>query len=335
MVVQNAREIDPRLLVFLLPPIAVFIGLEFALKGFGDGSLDIPTDAFSGHPRLTELSGRYNFMGGSMFFGGVMISILIIFAIDLWVNYARRTRIWALIGILFGAGVGIVSIIFAPAWTHDIETYHLVGRSFFEAALGQGQASICAPESACEHGGGLHVFLTVSGWVNSLTAIVSACAVTGMVLALARTPGEEIPDEGGDIVASQEVIQRYLYCAGLLLTAGMIFLNSWLRWPSEMIADDGVRTAYSSMISSISLFIGVAYSMMILSVYLPVMLVHRFRTMGYQAKLAKVPLPESTVMALPEIPQVAYLDAVKSVVAILSPILASAVGSFGQGVLFS
>ena len=327
------RAINPVLLLFLLAPICVFIGLEFALKGLGDGGLVISHSEFAQPAAVLELTGRYRFMAAAMFFGAAMLAIFVIFFLELFTTYTRTTIVTAISAIAIGAAVGIVSALFAPSWTHGIETYHLLGRQFFESALGQGGATICAG-GGCAAEGGFHVYESVRGWVNSMTALSTAAALTGMVLSLSRSPSNELPDAGADLVRTQDVVQRYLYCAGLLLSAGMIFLISWMNWPAGLIPDATVKEAYSGMVSAITLYVGVAYSIMILSVYLPVMLIFRARSEDYRARLMSDPGALRDAEAMVEPPRIAYLDAVKAVVAILSPILASAIGSFGQGVLF-
>ena len=70
---------------------------------------------------------------------------------------------------------------------------------------------------------------------------------------------------------------------------------------------------------------------MILSCYLPVMLIHANRIAVLRTPLGDAPAKDDKG---PNLPQLNYTTALKSMMAILSPILASAVGSFGQGVLF-
>ena len=77
------------------------------------------------------------------------------------------------------------------------------------------------------------------------------------------------------------------------------------------------------MVSSLSLFRGTTYSALILSVYLPVLLCLALRAESLRKIEGEI--EGETIKAA--FASVSYTDALKSFVAIVSPLLASAVGS--------
>jgi len=327
-------RIAPGYLLLLLAPILIYFGLEYLLKAFGDGSIDLPADTFADHARFSELTGRFKYMAAVGFFGAVSISVIVIFVLDLWAHYTPFTRFLAFCGLALGGVVGSLFSVFGHSSDWYYSTYHLVGKEFFESALGQGKFSGCAFDQGC--GGGFFVYQVLSDPINALTAISAAAAITGLILSLARPAGELGPEEEAETLrASQAVTRRYLYCAGLILTAGMTHLIAWMHWPDALIAEPALREAYRNMIGALTLYIGVGYSVMILSCYLPVMLTHAQRIERFNRRLVlggtATGVEETRKL---EIPQIQYVDALNAVIAILSPILASAIGSFGQGILF-
>lgn len=325
-------EIAPQYLLILAAPVAVYLLLEFILKTFGDGALQLPADSFAEPARLIELTGRYKFMAAFAFFGAVSVSILAIFALDIATNYSARTVRAALLALVASAAFGVVLSVLEPDAFGNFETYYLLGREFFEASLSLGKTGLCADgEAACLDRNALDMFRILTNPINALTSFGAAAALTGLILSLATRPvdGADLERQADALKSAQAVSQRYLYCAGVLLTSGMTFLLAWMHWPSPLIAEPDLRAAYNDLVGAVTLYVGVGYSVMILSCYLPVMLIHVRRAERLRAQAGGA--PEAEKLALP---QLNYIKALNAVVAILSPIMASAIGSFGQGVLF-
>ena len=337
------KDINPRYLLILAAPISVYLFLEFVLKNFGDGTLQLPVDGFADPAQMIELTGRYKFLSAFAFFGSVSIAVLAIFALDIATNYTRKTVLWSIVAILLSAAFGLVLSVFEPEAFDQFETYYLLGREFFEAALGSGKVGVCPVETAdCGDKTAMYLFRTLSNPINALTSFGAAAALTGVILSLSKTRDagrdavEDIGAQAADLRAAQVIAQRYLYCAGLLLTAGMMFVMAWMHWPAALIADSALRAAYNDLTGAITLYIGVGYSLMILSCYLPVMLIHTKRAERLRAQIDGAgPAAASTSDPKFALPELSYVKSLNSIVAILSPVLASAIGSFGQGILFS
>ena len=329
-------EVAPYYLFILAGPIGVYLLLEFILKGFGDVSVVIPVTEFAEPARILELVGRYKFLAAFAVFASVSTAIIAIFLIDLMTNFTRRTVIFAGIAIVLSAAFGLVMSVFEPAALEDFQTYFLLGRRFFESALSVGASGQCADViGPCDDRTALRLYLKLSDPINTLTSFGAATALTGMVLSLAtplksRAAPTDLAARARDLQAARVISQRYLYCAGVLLTTGMAFVLSWMHWPTALIAEEGLRALHNDLIGSITLYIGVGYSVMILSAYLPVMLIQTRRT-----EVLRIAIESGTFVDPPELPEVDYINALKAILAIVSPILASAVGSLGQTFMFS
>ena len=98
-----------------------------------------------------------------------------------------------------------------------------------------------------------------------------------------------------------------------------------IRELAAMIADSALREAYTNLIGSLTIYMGTGFTLMILVTYLPIMLILRLRTEA----AGRENVPDE------DIPGATYNDGIKTIVAILAPILASALGSFGDGILFN
>jgi len=115
-------------------------------------------------------------------------------------------------------------------------------------------------------------------------------------------------------------LQRYLYGAALLLTAGMLFMIAWLRWPLFVFATPNETTPYVALINAITLYFGVNYSLVIASYYLPVAMLLRRREATMTPDTA--PSAEVTKGAATPI-RTLGLDMAMKLFTILAPAIAS------------
>lgn len=329
---RERADIRPRYFALLIAPLSVLFGLDALLHAFGDGSIPPATLLPAEEMRIAELVGRYRYLAAFAFFGAVSLSVLTIFCLDVVANYSRRSAVYTVIAILVLAASGIVLATFESLLPWDTDTRQLLGRGFIERALGEGRSNLCA---ALECAGGAYlVFRSLAEPTNVLTSFAASAAFVGLVLSLAHSRLPHAPSleaEAAGLRHGERVARRYLFCLGGLLTAGMTFLLAWMHWPAPLIAGEEERAAYLDLVAAVSLYIGVGYSILIVSGYLPVILVHTLRVQRFAQRLAATGREADETVA---VPQLRYVDGLNQLLAVLSPILASAIGSFGQGVLF-
>lgn len=338
---KTRLQIDPRYLFIMLMPVGVLIVAEYLLGTFGDTSVHLEGLELKDQSHLIELSARYRFLAAVFFFGGATVSVTAIFVFELYSRHTRRSILTTLVGIL---GIIVVSLSFStfePEWMPaSFESQALLGDNLFHALM------IPASLPGCEAGGSLPDGCKQQGAyfameylldrVNILTSLSAGAVIAGMVLALSRPASVGLsvhPDleaEARILKSAQEATQRYLYCSGILLTTGMVLMLSWMSWPGDAILNDDMRKAHAELVSALSIYRGVTYSILILSYYLPVSLILKVRIDAFHDAVATAGKPElAKDVAGFDIQRIATLDALKAIIAIVSPILTGAIGSFG------
>lgn len=324
----------PSSFLILLVPLGVLISFEALLHALGDTSLRFGIREHGQGAQVAELVGRYRFMAAFAFSGAVSVSILAIFWFDVRENFAAASRrhIWVAFAALAAAAVAfkLAEGALGP------QTHHLLGEDFLERALAGGQVNWCVAE--CPFGS-LIVRSYLSHPTNFLIAGAACASLVGLAMSLAQPWDHRSADakiapetEAAALRESERIARRYLFCLGALLTAGMAFLLSWMHWPAELIAGIDARTSYRELVGALALYSGVGYSVLIAAAYLPVMLVLARRAETFKRRVAMTGRPTEGAL---EVPQLSYIEALNRLVAILAPLLASAVGSVWQEVLFS
>ena len=323
------RTINPAYFLILAMPVLIYLSLEFVLKTFGTVKLNVMNVVeLAEHSTLIELVARYKFLASFVFFSMSSIAVLVIFALDLWHNYTRRCSIHAILALAGSAAFALFLTVMQPDAFGNFRAYYLLGEGLFSELLGTGAVGYCDGfVPGCNGLTSFDIFQSLGDFVNRLTPFSAAAALTGIVLALGHPVAPE-QDETKRQLEATRIVQRYIYCAGLLLTSGMTFFMAWAYWPSGMIGDDTARTAYKSLVGSITLYVGVGYSILILSCYLPVMMI-----LAQRAREIRIALETKGQSVPAGIATMDYVSSLKTAAAILSPIFAGAIGTFGDSFL--
>ena len=317
-------------LAILAFPLLVLTASELLLGNWGDSGLTIGTEVLTGAP-LVELASRYLAFAAFFFFVTVSAAVTAIFAVDLWARFAMRAKIKTMIALLAVIAATLIFSVLEPESLKSFESYQLLGEDLMRQALATAKTGACLPNRlSCEVGSGFDVSVKLVDLSNYIISVAAAAVLTGMILALGEMPERDTDDASKirGLSASHRVVQRYLYCAGVLLTAGMIWVQAWMHWPAQLIVDSAVQDQFNAMVSSLSLFRGTTYSALILSVYLPVHLCIALRAETLRKSEGEIADNSKKIT----IASVSYVEALKSFVAIVSPLLASAVGSSWTGV---
>ncbi len=343
-------EIAPGYLLLLLGPIVVFVGTEYFLQIYADVDIVVPNIELRDDAAVSELVGRYKFYAALFFYGSVGVSIAGIFLIDLVSRHTMQSIATTAIGVIVIFAIVIVFTILEPEGAGVAQTWNLLGLNVFEATLGAGHISGCAegpPRTGCVPPTAFDAMRELLARINLFGALGASGGILGTILTLSRpvVPHDLATSHGRAEAAralkgAREACQRYLYCAGLMLTSGMTVLIAWMNWPAAALADTDARTLFVDLVGSLSLFVGVSYSLVILSFYMPVTLILATRINRLRHLMTK---DGPRIEAAPEVaeepeseppPQIDQFEALKAVIAIVSPILASAIGTFGNTILF-
>ena len=325
-------ESRPRYFLILLAPLAVLFGFDVLLHALGDATVPPAATLPAEAARMAELVGRYRYLAAFAFFTAVSLSVLTLFGIDVLSGYSRRSLGHTGVAILVLAAAGIVLSSFETFLPWETSTEQLLGAGFVETALAEGRTNLCLALDC--PGGAYLVFRGLAEPTNVLTSFAASAAFVGLILSLAHSDPGQAPSleaAAAGLRSGERIARRYLFCLGGLLTAGMTFLLAWMYWPAAMIASEAERAAYRELVGAVSLYVGVGYSVLIVSCYLPVMLIHAVRVQRFNRRRDALGRQEDGALAVPEL---RYVEGLNRLLAVLSPILASAIGSFGQGVLF-
>ena len=328
--------IAPRYLLILLLPVLVHTASEVLLSTFGNTDVRHGPIQIIADPQMAELTGRYTFLAVFFFYSAVGITLVGIFAAELWSRHSPRSILQAMVGVV---GLITVSLLFSkiePEWMGSFEAYQLLGAEIFETALGGGLLPLCVSDAPpCLGRGAFFAMTFLMDKTNLISSLAVTAIIMGMVLALAQSGKTDLSSpegllrEGAELEAAQATTRRYLYCSGVLLSIGMMLGLAWMLWPADLLADGTQQTKYRDLVQAVSLYRGVSYSVLILSYYMPVSLILMVRIERFHAAAKASGMdPVAADIKGFDIDRIGSLDAFKAILSIVSPIIASAVGSF-------
>lgn len=330
---RAALTIAPRFLAILVLPMLVVLVSEVLLSAFADTSV-LEGVAIAEATELSELVGRYRFLSAFLFYMAVCVTILGIFGAELASRHSRRSILQSLAAV---AGLMAFSSLFStwdPEWMGSFDADELVGEALFRAGLGRAEMALCAA-GWCGGAGGYYALRLLIDITNIVSALAVCAVLLGMILSLARpgpidlTTKHGILGEAATLARAQKAVRSYLYLSGVLLSVGMMFGLGWMLWPADLLADPAQADDYRDLVQAVSLYRGVSYTVLILSFYMPVSLVQMVRIERLHAAAERHGMEEvaERVQGF-DIERIGSLDAFKAILSILSPILASALGSF-------
>lgn len=324
-------EISPVFLLIVLFPLSVLTLSELLLSFFGNPTLVMPEAAQIQFDPIKEATARYKFLGAFLFYAVVGCILTAVFIGELVLRHTRKSMLYTGIAVALTIPVAMVFSTFEPAALKSFEAYQLLGGDYVQAALGRDNVPYCTLNGAdCGDHHGFAAMKLLTGLTSTIAEITTTAVVFGMILALARpVPPPQTPEARVRALRyAQSSMRRYLYFAGVLLTAGLLMNMAWMTWPSEMIGDATLKGEHTKLVQSISLYRGVSYSLLILSYYMPVSLI-----LMMQIEILHDDATEREVTGLSEalkrfeIKRIEPLSAFKAILAILSPILAAGFGA--------
>lgn len=306
-------DIAPRHLLILAVPIAVVAFTEFLLGWYSDGAIGRDW-AIIDDPAYAELTARYKALAAFVFFVTISVAVIAIFACDVLCRFTFRARIKILVALILTVIAALLFSSLKPEELDTFDTYQLLGGELFHTVLGAARTG--------SGGTAFHMMKWLVEASSQVVAFSATAALAGIVLALASRPDATTHEEEAEVLReAQATARRYLYCSGLLLTAGMIWVHAWMSWPGAVLAEEADSQAFNALVDAFSLFRGTSFTLLILSVYLPVQLVLTMRLDDFRHGLpAEATIPDD---AMPE--PGSYTAALKTITAILAPILISVI----------
>jgi len=324
MAVTN-QTISAGALTILTIPLLVLTGSELILGFWGDRGVAVSDVLVIEQTRL-ELTARYKALASFVFFATVALAVTAIFVWDVRRHFAARSQLKIVVALILVILVTLVFSVVEPEEMKSFETYQLLGENLFRATLGGAKTGACLPDRAtCATGTAFDAMVAMVDLSNHIVSLAAACTLTGIILALAHCPEPDatVERQADCLRHARRVAKRYLYCAGVLLTAGMLWVQAWMSSPATLIAEEGARGEFLALVNAFALYRGTTFSLLILSVYLPVFLVlaGRFESL-WQAVPDDPDLAEDDALE-----RISYTEALKTVTAIIAPILMGVIGS--------
>lgn len=257
MAVTN-QTISAGALAILAIPLLVLTGSELILGFWGDRGVAVSDVLVAEQTRL-ELTARYKTLASFVFFSTVALAVTAIFVWDVRRHFSVRSQVKIVVALILVILVTLVFSVLEPEKMKSFETYQLLGEDLFRAALGAAKTGACLPDRAtCVTGTAFDAMVAMVDLSNHIVSLAAACTLAGIILALAHCPEPDatVEQQADCLRHARRVAKRYLYCAGVLLTAGMLWVQAWMSWPATLIAEADARNEFLAMVNAFALFTG-------------------------------------------------------------------------------
>jgi len=270
------RHVEWRYFLIALVPVFIFAQEAMISQHLLTTNLSVGTGILKDWGWL-EATGRFRFLAATWFFAALAIMVFVLALRDLFQPTAGQTRIAAAIVLVFIFVLATSPIIDFMRHPDAPRNYQQLGGELFETVLGRGTLPGCeVPDDRWLLGRCGEV--PVISLLNRMMDVTNISAglgvgglIVGMILCLERQP-DGLEPRAAQLDRNLRRMRRWLYLSGLVLTFGIFYATSWMRWPIPMVVKEHVD-AYAGLVSAASLYMGIYFSLLILSFYLPVALI--------------------------------------------------------------
>ncbi len=269
------RYVPARYFFIALVPIAIFAQEALITGSFLTADLDLSASVNTDQGASLETAGRMRFLGATWFFAALGLLVFAMAIRDLMEPVQKETRFWAIVVLVV---IFVLAMLPTLGYMRDpdaLRNYHRIGGDLFEIALGQGRLPGClSPDDRwllglCGDTPVISLLNRMMDVTNVFAGLGVGGLIVGMILCLEESHGDEIEVKAAQLERSVLRMRRQLYLSGLVLTVGIFFATSWMRWPLPLLDGDDAA-AFSAIVGSALLFTGIYFSLLILSFYLPV-----------------------------------------------------------------
>lgn len=275
---METRFVPARYFLIAIVPIIIF-AQEAVISGqFLSPDLQVSVSILQEERIMLETAGRFRFLGATWFFAALSALVFALALRDLLQPLRKQTQ-------LAGAFVLALILVLAVSPTFkfmqdpdSLRNYHKLGGDLFEAALGQGTLPGCTVPTdrwllgVCGDAPVISLLNRMMDVTNVFAGLGVGGLIVGMILCLEERDDTELEMKAAQLERNVLRMRRQLYLSGLVLTVGIFFATTWMRWPLPMIQGDASE-AYDAVIAASLLFTGLYFSLLILSFYLPVAIV--------------------------------------------------------------
>jgi hypothetical protein len=274
----SLRHVGLRYFLIALVPVAVFVSEILITQFLMAQDVHVPLEVLRPGDAWLEAAGRYQFLAATWIFAAVSVLAVCLLLRRLAQPMTPATRkaalaVWAAI-----LALAISPTVLDAFGVSGTPIYGRLGVDVFEAALSRGMLPGCGGPAdtwllgKCGEIPAIALFERVLDLINLLAGLAVGAQIANMILCLDARPTAGVEDEAALLAENLRDMRQQLYVSSVLLTFGMLFAASWMHWPLPMITDEA-RPGYATLVRASALFIGVYFTLLLLSFYLPVSLI--------------------------------------------------------------
>ena len=122
--------------------------------------------------------------------------------------------------------------------------------------------------------------------INALAVVAPSCAVVTFV---ATVVPPNRPETVGDLRSRTRRLRETLNASAALLVSGILHMGAWLRWSAALVDGKTARESIEHLTLSVTLFWGMAFTLMIVAAFVPATLILRERALHLYRQTAGEP----------------------------------------------
>ena len=134
-------------------------------------------------------------------------------------------------------------------------------------------------------------------------------------------------------VERRERLQTYIYLSAAMLVIAVVFLKAWTQYPGFILVKSDVAR-YNALVNTYCVFTGIEYTLLLAAYAIPVSLYLSRDAEQLAEKIQKTEEPAITIREIrsKHMLTISTLDVLKSVVALLSPLLTGSIATLTSAV---
>lgn len=274
----SVRWVDPRLFGIVLVPIIIFASNIVITDYMMPSKLNVSPDILQEGRDWLEAAGRYRVLASIWFFAALSVLPVAMLVRNLARPTAPETRRAAVLIWLFVFTLALLPSVQNGLNPENTQVYDRIGGALFEAVLSRGTVPGCESPDAvwvlgrCGENPVLTLFRRIIDVANVFAGLAVGALIVGMILCLDQRACKDIEEEAVLLASNLKQMRLQLYMSSLVLTFGIFFFSSWMHWPLMSVVE-AEKAAYRSLVLSAGLFMGLYFSLLILSFYLPVAII--------------------------------------------------------------
>ena len=165
--------------------------------------------------------------------------------------------------------------------------------------------------------------------LSNALAVIVPCLVLLAASSTLAPPINPSQDPLTHLTAQMRHLKGVLNAGSALLVGGVFNMHAWLRWPTGLVLDSSVQSAFSGAVLSITMFWGATFTLMLITTYGPAAsyLSSQARNFAEQAKRAGT-IQDTQRWLHDNHFSITLGEQLPQIGVILGPLLAGPIGSF-------